>query len=90
MEILNQYQNVLDAIDHSKLIKDYQEAKEKVLQDESLQQLIEKYHQTKDPKLQQKIYQNEAYQAFKQQETNLNILIIQLNFLLKELKGKKA
>lgn len=90
MEILNQYQNVLDAIDHSKLIKDYQEAKEKVLQDESLQQLIEKYHQTKDTKLQQKIYQNEAYQAFKQQETNLNILIIQLNFLLKELKGKKA
>ena len=88
MEILEAYQNLLDAIERSKIKKGLLLKKQSVLANEELINKIKMYQATPSEQLKQEIYQNKDYQQYKQLETDLNLIILQINFKFKHFKRR--
>ena len=50
--------------------------------------LIEKYNYTQDERIKEKIISNEEFREYKHQETELNLLILEINQELKKITKK--
>ncbi len=88
MEIYDQYQNLLHTIDQSDLRDRALAIQETIKNDSSLLELINQYHKCPSKELEDEIYANKNYQALKRIETEVNILIMQINFKFQQLKRK--
>ena len=89
-ELLEKIDILKITLEESQCLKEYKKVKEKVMTDNELLILIEKYNTTKDERYKEKIVNNELYQKYKHQEAELNILILKINSKLKQItkKGK--
>ncbi len=86
MEIYDKYQNLLDVIKNSDIKYRALDITKKIQNDNELLNMINKYHLCPSKTLEEKINKNKNYQALKQIETEINILIMQINFKFKHLK----
>ena len=87
-ELYNKIDNLKNALDNDECIKNLKKLNKEVFQDEKLISLIEKYNYNKDERIQTEIINNELYRKYKQQETELNLLIWEINSRLKEIHKK--
>lgn len=60
----------------------------KIKENKELLDKIEKYNQTRKEELKQEIYMIELFQEYKKAETELNILILEINAVLKKINDK--
>lgn len=60
----------------------------KIKDNQELQNKIKKYHETLDENIKKEIYQNNLFKEYKQSETELNILILEINNKLKKITNK--
>ena len=87
MDIWEKYQKLFDTLEKSPLIKDVKVLNKQVNEDITLQQLLAEYRLNPSMSLKEKIYAYPLYQQYKKLETELNILIFQINFKWKRIRG---
>lgn len=62
----------------------------KVMNNISLKNKIDEYNETKDNNLRMDIYQNEEFLAYKKCETDINLLIIEINSRLNKISTERG
>lgn len=75
-------------LDTSKEVKDVKLLRKKIQENKELITKIDLYNQTRKEQLKKEIYSNSDYIKYKEAETNLNILILELNSKLKKINNK--
>lgn len=89
MEKLYEKLNALkDALDETEVVKTLKQLNEKVSQDKKLLDLIKKYNYTKDERIKEQIISNNLFKEYKHNETDLNLLILEINQELKKITKK--
>lgn len=87
-KLIEKTENLKIALDENSQVKKIRELNKKIMKDTELLRLIEKYNLTKNESIKQQIVKNELFREYKEAETNLNILILEINQQLKELNKK--
>lgn len=87
-ELIDKVDNLINVIDNTEQVMDIKSLNEEVMKDEKLLSLIKKYQETQDDKLKKEIINNELFSHYKEKETDLNILILEINSKLKEISNK--
>lgn len=88
MDIMVDYQELINIINNSEISYKCRESLEKVYSNDELIDMIKKYNDTYDIKLRDKIYENEDFINYKKIENEVNMLILQINSIFKELKDE--
>lgn len=89
-ELLEKINNLENALDKIESVKEIKKLNEEIKKDEVLISLIEEYKKYPSDELKCKIYQNPLYQKYKERETDINILIFEINRKLKTITNKKG
>lgn len=89
-ELLEKINNLENALDKIESVKEIKKLNEEIKKDEVLISLIEEYKKYLNDELKYKIYQNPLYQKYKERETDINILIFEINRKLKTITNKKG
>lgn len=87
-ELMEKVDNLIDTIDNSKQVKDIKNINEEIMQDKELLDLIKKYNETYDEGIKEMIINNKLFSDYKHKETELNILILEINSRLKGINSK--
>ncbi len=86
MELVDNLKKELDKKDEIIDIKKYNKL---VSNDKELLKDIEEYNKTMDNNIKNRILSNENFNLYKEKETNLNFLILDINSKLKKINIKK-
>ena len=89
-ELLEKINNLENALDKIESVKEIKKMNEEIKKDEVLISLIEEYKKYPSDELKYKIYQSPLYQKYKERETDINILIFEINKKLKTITNKKG
>lgn len=89
-ELILKVNNLIDTIDNSDIVKAIKKYNDKVMKDEELLKLIEKYQETKDEEIKGKIMSNKLFQEYKLKESDLNIMIMSINQKLKAISKERS
>ena len=87
-ELYIKLDNLKLALDETKTIQEIKRWTKKISKNKELLELIEKYNYTQDERIKEKIISNEEFMEYKQQETELNLLILEINQELKKITKK--
>lgn len=89
-ELLEKINNLEQALDEIESVKEIKKLNEEIKKDKVLISLIEEYKKYPSNELKYKIYKNPLYQKYKEKETDINILIFEMNRKLKTITNKKG
>ncbi|MBR2678133.1 MAG: YlbF family regulator [Bacilli bacterium] len=87
-DLIEKVDNLIDAIDNTKQVKEIKTVNEEIMKDKKLLDLIKKYNETYDDKIKKQILENKLFSDYKDKETELNILILDINSKLKKISSK--
>ena len=87
-ELMDKLDQLEKALDEVPLIQELKKLTKEIKQDKTLYQLLMEYHQKPTESTKKKIIANDLFSRYKEKETDLNILIMELNQKLKEITGK--
>jgi len=79
---------LLQELDKTAEVKEIRKTTKEINKDKDLKELLVKYQVSKDENLKKEILKNPLYKKFKEDETNINILILEINSKLKEISNK--
>ena len=80
--------NLKKVLDETETIKEIKEAIKQTKQNKELLELIETYNNTQDERIKKQIINNNDFIKYKQKETELNLLILELNQKLNKITKK--
>ena len=87
-DLMEKVDNLITSIDSTKQVEEIKKINEEIMKDEDLLEIISKYNVTQDEELKKKIISNKLFNDYKEKETELNVLILELNSKLKEISDK--
>lgn len=87
-ELMEKVDNLIDSIDNTKQVKDIKVINKLIMEDKELLDLIKRYNETQDENLKKEIINNKLFKDYKEKETELNILILDINSKLKDISNK--
>ena len=87
-ELYIKIDNLKQALDDTETIKEIKRLTKKINKNKELLELIEKYNYTQDERIKEKIISNEEFREYKHHETELNLLILEINQELKKITKK--
>lgn len=87
-ELITKVDNLKKQLDKTKQVTDIKALNEKVKKDKQLLSLIHEYQMTKKENIKQEILKNKLFREYKEKETDLNILILEINQELKKITKK--
>ena len=87
-ELIEKVENLKNKISHLDQVKDYQKMKEQIEKDKELLAQIKKYQETNDLKVKEEIMKNSLFRKYKKSETDINLIILELNQYLKKINNK--
>ena len=85
---MNKMDNLIESLDSTDLVKDIKELNKKIEEDQELSKLLKEYNNYPTKELKEKIMNNELFREYKVKETDLNILIMEINSKLKGISNK--
>ena len=85
-ELMDKLEQVKEALDQTEVVQEVKKINEEVMKDKELLEKIEKYQRSQDPSIKEEILKNKIFRDYKQKETNLNLLILEINQRLKEIE----
>lgn len=88
MNIMVYYQELINMINNSEISFRCKESLEKIYSNKQLVDMIEEYNKSYDSTLRDKIYTNEDFINYKKLENEVNLLILEINNIFKELKDE--
>ena len=87
-DLIDKVENLKEALNDTKQVKEIKDINKLIMNDKELLELIKKYNETQDEDIKSKILNNELFKDYKDKETELNILILEINSKLKEISNK--
>ena len=87
-ELYIKLDNLKQALDETETIKEIKRLTAKISKNKELLGLIEKYNYTQDERIKEQIISNEEFTEYKHHETELNLLILEINQELKKITKK--
>lgn len=87
-DLIDKVENLKEALNDTKQVKEIKDINKLIMNDKELLELIKKYNETQDEDIKTKILNNELFIDYKDKETELNILILEINSKLKEISNK--
>ena len=87
-ELIEKIENLKEALDHTEQVKDYQAKKKEIMKEKELLEDIQKYQETQDETLKERIINHPLFREYKHSETECNMLILEINQKLKAIKDK--
>lgn len=87
-ELIEKVSNLKEELDKRQEIMDIKELNLKIRKEEKLLELIRKYQISQDENIKNVILSNSLFREYKKKETDLNILILEINQSLKSINNK--
>ena len=87
-ELIDKVEQLKNTLDDTKEIQELKSVNEEIMKDKELLEDIKRYNETQDEKLKEKIINHKLFREYRHKETECNILILEINSKLKELKDK--
>ncbi len=88
-ELIELVDNLKLSLDNTDEVKNIKKMNKEISKDIDLLEDVKKYNLTKDETLKKKIISNELFNKYKDNEIELNLLIMKINHELKKLNIKK-
>ena len=89
-ELINLVDNLKDSLDKTTEVKNIKLLNKEIIKDKELLNNIKEYNLTHDESIKSKILSNELFNKYKDNEIELNILIMKINQELKKISIKKG
>lgn len=87
-KLLEKIENLKEELNKKEEIQEIKKLNLQLKEHEQILNKIKLYNQTRKESLKDEIYAEEIYQQYKLAETNLNILILEINTKLKKINSK--
>lgn len=87
-ELIEKVDNLKKSISELDKVKEIKELNKEIIKDKELLKLIEEYNRTQDEKLKKEIINNELFKKYKVLETDINVIILEINSKLKQITNK--
>lgn len=87
-KLIEKINNLKNALDNTQEVKNLLLLNAQIKKNHELLDKIKIYNETRKESLKEDIYSNELYQNYKKAETDLNILILEINSKLKKINDK--
>lgn len=87
-DLIGKVDNLINSIDNTKQVQEIKKINEEIMKDEELMKMIRKYQENGTEDLKKEIINNKLFSDYKDKETELNILILELNKKLKSINDK--
>lgn len=87
-ELIEKVEALKEELNENASVKKIKELNEKLEKDKELLKNIEKYQYTKDINLKNKIMNNNLFKEYKEEETEINFIILEINKRLKQINNK--
>lgn len=87
-ELIEKVGALKEELNENASVKKIKELNEKLEKDKELLKNIEKYQYTKDINLKNKIMNNNLFKEYKEEETKINFIILEINKRLKQINNK--
>ncbi len=87
-ELIEKVEALKEELNENASVKKIKELNEKLEKDKELLKNIEKYQYTKDINLKNKIMNNNLFKEYKEEETKINFIILEINKRLKQINNK--
>lgn len=87
-KLIEKIDKLKEKLNEKKEIKKIQELNKKIREEEELIKLLEEYKSYPKEEIKIKIQDNKLFKEYKESETDINILILQINKKLNEISNK--
>lgn len=87
-KLIEEVENLKNVIDN-RYAQEFNMLNKNVKEDTNLMSLIKEYRKTNDDKIKKEIMNNSLFQEYKEKETEINLIIMNINTKLKNLKDNK-
>lgn len=87
-ELIEKVENLKKSISEIDKIKEIQELNKEIIKDKELLKLVEEYNRTQDENIKKEIVNNELFKKYKVLETDINVIILEINSKLKQISDK--
>lgn len=87
-KLIESLSSLKEELDESELVKEIKQLNKEISSNEELQKLLDNYQIKPTEENKNKIIQNDLFQKYKEKETDVNILIMQINQKLKQISNK--
>lgn len=87
-ELIEKVEILKDELDKNKSIVNIKKLNKKIMEDKELITLLEKYKNTNNINVKEEIMSNKLFKKYKEEETNINFIILEINKRLKEINSK--
>lgn len=87
-ELIEKTEKLKESIDKADVVKEYKKSKEKIERNKDLISKIKQYKESDNQKIKEEILNNQEYRDYKKRETDINILILEINHELKKISNK--
>ena len=87
-ELIEKLSSLEKELENSELVKDIEELNKKISNDKELLKLLDDYKLKPTEENKYKIIKNDLFKEYKDKETDVNLLIMQINQKLKQISNK--
>lgn len=87
-ELIEKTEKLKVSIDKADVVKEYKKSKEKIERNKEFISKIELYKESDNKKIKEEIINNKEYRDYKKKETDVNLLILEINHELKKISNK--
>lgn len=87
-ELIEKVENLKTSLDTCDKVKRIKSINRKIMKDKELLNLIKKYNETMDEDIKKEIINHKLFLDYKHEETELNLLIMDINSRLKDINSK--
>jgi len=86
-ELIEKLENLRKGVYDTQEVQEYLQAKKALFSDKLLIDKLEMYHENFDIKLKEEIINSPSFLAYKEKETAVNLLILEINQEFRKIKG---
>lgn len=87
-ELIERVEKLKLSIEELDKIKEVKALNKEIIKDKELLKLIEEYNCTQNEKLKQEIINNDLFKQYKILETDINVIILEINSKLKQITNR--
>ena len=89
-ELIEKVNELKEELNNTNQVKELKEINNSIMKDQELLNDIKKYNETQDISIKERIINNKLFRDYKDKETELNILILEINNKLKEINSSRS
>lgn len=87
-KLIEKVENLKNALNHEQVIIDLKTLNKEIKTDENLNRLLTKFHEQPSEQVRNELILNKKVKTYKEKETELNLLILEINSKLKKITKK--